>query len=336
MSEALTQNQIDELLRRMRAGELEEPKAEEKNKEKLYDFSSPKKFTKDQLSSLSNLYENFTRVLSSYFTGILRSTCEVSVVQIEEQRYQEFNNALPDNTLVGMISFEQNEDSYNESTIMLEFTTSFGYLVLDRLMGGSGDLFTPDRDYTDIEIALLSLFYTNITNYMQEAWNSFFPLKTELRSIETNGRLLQAFSPQDIVVIVSIEIKEERYTGTANMCMSAESLEGVIRSFSTKYMHSTKQQDPEKEKHKQEIIIDYLKSTDLEITAYLDTCQMSLADIMHLQVNDVVILNRRIDEDIVVEVEGIPWFTARIGEAHSKKAIKLVKAIDKEAMKREA
>lgn len=175
-----------------------------------------------------------------------------------------------------------------------------------------------------------------VTAYMQEAWNSFFPLKTELRSIETNGRLLQAFSPQDIVVIVSIEIKEERYTGTANMCMSAESLEGVIRSFSTKYMHSTKQQDPEKEKHKQEIIIDYLKSTDLEITAYLDTCQMSLADIMHLQVNDVVILNRRIDEDIVVEVEGIPWFTARIGEAHSKKAIKLVKAIDKEAMKREA
>ena len=87
MAEALTQNQIDELLRRMRAGELEEPKPEDKNKEKLYDFSSPKKFTKDQLNFLSNLYENFTRVIPSYFTGILRSICEVNVVQIEEQRY---------------------------------------------------------------------------------------------------------------------------------------------------------------------------------------------------------------------------------------------------------
>jgi len=320
----------------MRAGELEEPKPEEKNKEKKYDFSSPKKFTKDQLNSLSNLYENLTRVLSSYFTGVLRSTCEVNVIQVEEQRYSEFSNALPDNTLVGMIGFQQNGDSYNESTVMLEFPTTFGYLVVDRLMGGVGDLYVPDRDYTDIEIALLSFFFTNVTNYIQEAWNSFFPVKTKFRSIETNGRLLQAFSPQDIVVIVSFDIKEEKYSCTANMCMSAESLETVIRSISTKYMHSVKQQDPEKEKHKQEVIIDYLKNSDLEITAYLDTCQMSLADILHLQVNDVIILNRRIDEDIIVEVEGTPWFTARIGEAHSKKAIKLVKALDKEAMKREA
>ncbi|NLL46715.1 MAG: flagellar motor switch protein FliM [Clostridiales bacterium] len=336
MSEALSQNQIDELLRRMRTGELEEPRAEDKNKEKIYDFSSPKKFTKDQLNSLSNLYENLSRVLSSYFTSVLRSACEINISQIEEQRYYEFNNALPDNTLVGMMAFQQNEDSYSESTIMLELPTSFGYLIIDRLMGGVGDPYSPDRDYTDIEIALLSLFFNNITDYIQEAWSSFFPLTTTLRSIETNGRLLQAFSPQDIVVIVSIEIKNESFTGTANMCMSAENLENIIRSFSVKYMHSNKHHDPEKEKQKQELIIDYLKHSDLEVTAFLDTCPMSLADIMHLQINDVVILNRRIDEDIIVEVEGIPWFTARIGEAHSKKAIKLVKAIEKEAMKREA
>lgn len=336
MTEALSQNQIDELLRRIRTGEIQEPKVEDKNKEKLYDFSSPKKFTKDQLKSLSNLYENLSRVLSSYFTSVLRSTCEISVSQIEEQRYYEFNNALPDNTLVGMIAFQQDENSYNESTIMLELPTSLGYLVIDRLMGGSSDNYSPDRDYTDIEIALLSLFFTNITNYIQEAWNSFFPLKTDLRSIETNGRLLQAFSPQDIVVIVSIEIKDENFLGTANMCMSAENLEHIIRSFSMKYMHSNKHQDPEKERYKQDLIIDYLKHSDLDVSAFLDTCPMSLADISQLQVDDVVILNRRIDEDIIVEVEGIPWFTARIGEAGSRKAIKLIKAIEKDAMKREA
>jgi len=336
MTEALSQNQIDELLRRMRTGDMEEPKVEDKNKEKLYDFSSPKKFTKDQLKSLSNLYENLSRVLSSYFTSVLRSACEISVSQIEEQRYYEFNNALPDNTLVGMIAFQQDENSYNESTIMLELPTSFGYLIIDRLMGGANENYSPDRDYTDIEIALLSLFFTNITNYIQEAWSSFFPLKTDLRSIETNGRLLQAFSPQDIVVIVSIEIKDEKFTGTANMCMSAENLEHIIRSFSSKYMHSNRHQDPEKEKYKQELIIDYLKHSDLEITAFLDTCSMSLADISTLQVNDVVLLNRRIDDDINVEIEGIPWFTARIGESNSRKAIKLIKAVEKDAMKREA
>ena len=135
MAEALSQSQIDELLKKMRSGEMEEEKPEEtKPKEKEYDFSSPKKFTKDQLNSLSNLYENFSRVISSYFTSILRSVCEVNVVQIEEQRYYEFNNALPDNVLVGMLSFQPESPQYDETTLMLDLSTSFGYLLVDRLM----------------------------------------------------------------------------------------------------------------------------------------------------------------------------------------------------------
>lgn len=324
MPETLSQNQIDELLKRMRSGAVQEKEPEHKSKEKKYDFSSPKKFTKDQLKSLNNLYENFARVLSSYFTSILRSVCEISISQIEEQRYHEFNNALPDHTLVGMIAFQPDSRTYSETTLMLELPTPFGFLVIDRLMGGSAENFSPDRAYTDIETALLGLILENVTRYMQEAWSSYFPLKTSLRSVETNGRFLQAFSPQDIVVIVSIEIKEERFSGTANVCMPAENLEEIINSFSVKYSHPAKQQDPEKEKLKQELVLDSLKQSDLEITAFLDTCGMSLSEIAQLQVNDVISLNRRIDDDISVSVEGVPWYTARIGEAGMKKALKLV------------
>ena len=62
MAEALSQSQIDELLNKMRTGGMEELEQEEaenaaRAKEKEYDFSSPKKFTKDQLKSLNSLYE---------------------------------------------------------------------------------------------------------------------------------------------------------------------------------------------------------------------------------------------------------------------------------------
>ncbi|WP_458862816.1 flagellar motor switch protein FliM [Acidaminobacterium chupaoyuni] len=328
MAEALSQNQIDELLQKVRAGIVDQNQTEPKAKEKLYDFTSPKKFTKDQLTSLNNLYENYSRVLSSYFTSVLRSVCEVSVSQIEEQRYHEFSNALPDNTLVGMILFKPDTGACNETTIMMEFPTAFGFLVVDRLMGGTSEVYAPDRGYTDIETSLLSHILTNVTRYMQEAWSGNFPLTTSLRSIETNGRLLQAFSPQDIVVIVSMEIREEHFSGTANICMPAENLEDLIKSFSVKYSHEAKQSDPEKERMKQEVVMEYLKQSDLEVKAFLDICPMSLGEICQLQVNDVISLNRSIDEDVEVYVEGIPWYTARLGEAGSKKAIKLVAAIE--------
>lgn len=325
MPETLSQNQIDDLLKRMQSGDMEEESAHEE-KVKEYDFASPKKFTKDQLKSLNNLNENFSRVLSSYFTTSLRSICEVTINEIEEQRYSEFNNALPDNTLVGMISFKP--QNYDESTLMFEFPTSFGYLLTDRLMGGSGKLYVPERDYTEVELALLNHILTNVTKFMEESWGHFFPLHTELRNIETNGRLIQVFAPQDIVVIVTMEIKEENFSGTANLCMPAENLEKIINDFSVKYARAVHQENPEKEKAKQKAMFDYLKQSDLEVEAILDNCKMDLADISQLQKNDVVVLNKRYDEDLEINVEGIPWFTGRLGALNSRKAIKIVQSTD--------
>ena len=321
MAEALSQSQIDELLQKMRDGQVIE---DEPIKVKEYDFASPKKFTKDQLKSLNTLYENFARIIAVYFTGILRNMCEVEVSQAEEQRYYEFNNALPDSTLVAMISFEPEGDAYDSSTVMIQLPTSLGFLFIDRLMGGSESVYAPDREYTEIEMSLLENVLENVTKYMQESWSNFFPLKISLQSLETNGRLLQAYSQQDIVIIVSLEVKDEYYSGTMNVCMSAENLEEVINGFSVKYSHSGKQQDPQKEQLKKDLLLGYLKESDLNVEAILDTCNMNINDVALLQVGDVIALNKKIDSDINVSVEGIPWCTARIGEVDQNKALKLV------------
>ena len=329
MAEILSQNQIDELLKKMQGGgEKSEPVPEEpKAKLKEYDFTSPRKFTKDQLKSLNNLYETFSRMAASYFTSVLRDICEVSVVQIEEQRYYEFNNALPDNTLVAMVDFQPEEPSYDESVMMLEFAQSFGYLLIERLMGAFGDVYIPDRDFTDVELAILRTVLERVTVYLKETWGNYFSVSTELRGIETNGRMIQAYSSQDIVVIVTMEIQCGDFTCTSNICMPSENLDAIIASFSTKFARAMKQQDPEKEKVKKDLVMDYLKQSDLIVEAVLDQCQMTVGDVLQLQVNDVIALNKRIDSDISVTVDGVPWYNARLGESKTKKAIKIVDSI---------
>ncbi len=328
MPEALSQKQIDELLNKMKTGSIQEDEAT-KEKVKEYDFASPRKFTKDQIRSLSNLYENYSRVISSYFTSVLRTVCEVSISQIEEQRYYEFSNSLPDNILVGIVAFKPDDKKFSETSMVLEVATQFGFLLIDRLLGGTGEVEPPDRGYTAIELELLQHVLKNMVKYFQEVWSNYLELSTSLTGIETNGRLLQAFSPQDIVVIVSLEIKDEHHSATANLCMPAENLEEIINSFSVKYAHSNKQQDPIKEKMKREVIFDNLKKTDLVVEAVLDNCKMTVSEIANLQVNDVIALNKRIDGDIYVKLDGIPWYTARLGEVDRKKAVKLIDAIDK-------
>ena len=73
--------------------------------------------------------------------------------------------------------------------------------------------------------------------------------------------------------------------------------------------------------------MDYLKKSDLNIEAYLDKCTMSFEEVTDLRVNDVLMLNKRIDDNIEIHIEGMPWYTARMGESNNKKAIKLVKSL---------
>ncbi len=334
MAEALSQSQIDELLNKMRTGGMEEIEQEEaesaaRAKEKEYDFSSPKKFTKDQLKSLNSLYENFARVASSYVTSVLRDVCEIGVAQIEEQRYYEYSNSLPDNALVAMISFQPESQQYDETLLMMDMATSFGYFMVDRMLGGSGAPSQPDRDYSEIELVVLEHAFKNITRYLKEAWCNNFPVEMSLQNIETNGRLIQAFSPQDIVVIVTFEIKTADMVAPANICMPAENLEKIINSFSVKYSRTVKQHDKEEEENRRNMMLECLKDTDVTVEAVLEQCQMDVGSIVNLKPNDIVTLNARITDNITLVVEGDPWFEAKFGKLGPRSAVKVINTIEK-------
>ncbi len=329
MAEALSQSQIDELLKKMQSGEVTETK-EEAPKLKQYDFTSPKKFTKDQLKALSTLYENFGRSLGIYLTGVLRSVCEVEISGVEEQRFYEFNNSLPDLTLVAMVSFEPEDNNYDGLTMLLEFPTTLGFLMVDRLMGGSGAVYSPERNYTEIEVSLLEHIFQAILNFLQESWNNNFKVELVLQNIETNGRMIQAYSQQDIVVISSLEVKEEFVSGLINVCMPAGNLEGILTNFNSKYSHSTKQLDPKREEIRKDTLMGYLKESNLTVEAILDVCYMNLNEIVSLQSGDIIALNKKIDADIDVNVQSVPWGRARIGEVDSSKAIKIVDVFERE------
>ncbi len=325
MAEALSQSQIDDLLNKMREGSssTDEP-TEVKDNVKLYDFSSPRKFTKDQLNSLNTLFENYARILAVYLTGVLSDVCTIEVSGIEEQRYYEFNNSIPDSTLVALISFEPDVKDCAPSTMLLQIPTSYGYLLIDRLLGGLGPAISPDREYTEIELTLLTVVINHMVSYIEESWLNFFPLKVRLQSIEVNGRLLQAYSQQDIVVITSLEIKDIHHTGIVNICMPATNLDGVISSFGARYTQAVRLADSQREQMRQDLIMGHIRQSDLKVEAILDECPMNLNDLIYLQKGDVITLNAKMYNDIDVKVAGIPWCTARIGEFEDNKAIKIV------------
>lgn len=327
MAEVLSQKQIDELLGSLNNGsmnfkEIEEQSSTKKIKE--YDFLSPKKFTKEHLKLLNSVFDNFSRILSLHLTSMLRSTVQLEVLQVEEEVYHEFNNALSDSVLVGVMNLNNKERRIEDKPILVEMSRPVSFSIMDHLLGGNGEGYIIERDYTDIEMALMEYLFKQIATLLDNAWHNYFEIQHTLSMIETNSRLIQMIEPDESVAIVVIEISLKNLKGNMNICLPASSLYEILKAYDSKYIRAPKKEDEAIEKQRKEYIIKNLKDSLLSVSAVLGQTSISLQEILNLQVGDVIPLNAKSDENsIILNVEGVPWFTGQIGSKNRKYAVKV-------------
>ncbi len=326
MAEVLSQSQIDALLNSIGSGEeveLTEDTGGANIKE--YNFYSPKKFTKEQLRSVDSLHENLGRLLSSYFSGILRVFCDITVMQVEEQLYYEYNNALPDTALIGLIELKPSNINLPDSTLMLDMSNNLSFFLIDRLLGGPGTGSALQRDFTDIELAIMHDIYLRITDFMVESWRDHIDVEGELSSLETNPRLIQVYAPEDIVVIAVMSVKLMNTEGTLSVCIPAMGLESYLGEFTSKYARMSHKMNNERlEGLRRNLIQDALEDSALTVKAVFDETQMNVVDALQLRPNDIIPLTRPTNGVVRVEVDKTPWFTAQLGSSRNKKAVKII------------
>lgn len=330
MAEVLNQSQIDALLNSMNSGEVQE-KEEAQDNVKDYDFYSPKKFTKEQLRTVDSLFENTSRLVASYLSGILRVFCDVTVLQVEEQRYYEYNNALPDTALIGMVELKPANINLPDATLMVDMSNNTAFFIMDRLLGGPGTGSLVSRDFTDIELAIMNDIYKKISGFMIDSWRDNLDCTGELASIETNPRLIQIYAPEDIVVIVVLRVKLREMEGTISVCIPAMGLESYFTEFTSKYTRTTHKMSNERlDAFRKEMIKECLDDSELCLRVVFDETEMDIADALRLRRGDVIPLTKELNGIVKVEVGGTPWFTGQLGNSRNKKAVKIMELVPQE------
>ncbi len=331
MAEVLSQKQIDELLGNLQSGNMDIQEIEEQNsgpKVKDYDFTSPKKFTREQIRFLQNIFESFARLLSLQLSGMLRMSCQATVIQVEEEEYREFGNALNDSLLVSVMGLHSHEYNVEDKHILMEMSRPVSFCILDRMLGGDGSGYMIDRDYTEIEISLLTYVFKQIAVLMKDAWSNYQDVSFSMDSIETNAQSIQLIQPDESAAIVVVEVVIGSLKGNMNICLPASSLEEIFKKFSSKYLKSNHRDDPAVEKRRRENILSELKDTPLTVSAILGEAKITLRDLLELHRDDIILLNTQVEEgSVVVKVEKLPWFTGTMGTKRKRYAVKIEKVL---------
>ena len=323
MADTLTQEQIDAMLNQALSGGLVETTAvEEQIKE--YDFRSPKKFTKEKMRALETIFESYARLLSSYLTGLLRLYCKVSLVSIEEQRYFEYNNALPDYVMMGLLDLGIDNEDIDEFTTLVQLSNSLTFVLIDRLLGGRGEATDLDRDFTELEGAVIGKVITDMAGMLKEPWENYVELNPRLTELETNSRVISTVGYDDTMIIVALEVTVNEIKSIISVCIPALNLDEIMMKFVTRtHKSSRKVHDARKEEERRDTIMNTLNQSSLTIRAVLDETQLQLSDILHLQVDDIIPLPKNIDSNVTLRIGEKDWFDGKLGIFNNKKAVKI-------------
>ena len=325
MSDVLSQAEIDKLLKAFSSGELdaEEFKDTGEKQIKNYDFSRPSKFSKEHLRTLEIVFEHYCRLLSTHLPGYLRVSVQAEVINSEAVIYSEFSNALSNPVLLGMIDFAP-----LEGNIIIELSDNVGYAIIDRMLGGAGLPLEKKREFTEIERVILERIFTIMTNLLQDPWENVVEINPRFTRIETNSQFAQVISPNEMIALITMNIKVGNVEGMMNICIPYACIESVIDRLNTKYWYSTIQ-DKNEASYKEFIEVSISKA-NVPIKAVLGKSVISVNDYIHMQRGDIIKLDSKVEDELKVFVGNIYKFTALPGLSSDSYAVKISSIIREE------
>ncbi|WP_196594658.1 flagellar motor switch protein FliM [Pectinatus sottacetonis] len=325
--DVLSQAEIDKLLSAISTGVVsaDEVKADEQKKIKIYDFKRPDKFSKDQIRTMFMLHENFARILNTYLSTHLRVLVKIEVASVDQLTYEEFIRSLPNPSVISILSL-----SSLKGNIIFEMDTNIVFAIIDRLFGGTGDESKlKTRTLTDIEETVVKRMMGKIMDSLKEAWHDVEDFDINLESMESNPQFTQIVPSGDMVVIITLQIKIGSVEGMINICIPYIVIEPIVPKLTTTFWVSS---STGRQEHPEEIkaLKKRLRKAKIPVSIELGRVSITVNDFLSLSMGDVLRLDSKVNDDLMVIVGAKPKFYCRPGTIGKRSAVQITKVIEQE------
>lgn len=319
MERILSQEEIDQVFRRLRSPDGLDPKD---SKAELYDFRRPDRIAKEQLRAIHMLHENFSRSLASSLSAYLRAYVMVTLISVEQLSFAEFLQILPSPTIVTALTMKPYEGS-----AVLEMNPSLVFPILEMLLGGAGKGSTRvDREITEIEASILESVYRIILQDLKEAWHTVAPLSFTIEARETEPQMLQILAPNEAIVGISMEVRIGENSGMLNLGIPSITVKMLRQKFDQQWSLRRK----ESSEQEQARILRLIRPAKMHFDVRLKGPTITAQDLLRLEEDDVLVLDYPIDRPLALEINGQHKWDGQIVDNGRKRAFLIEKLISPE------
>lgn len=330
MSQSLTQKEIDRLLNDMSSGALSIDQilegAKRKSEVMNYDFRRPNRISKNQIRFLQNIHETFSEVFGYYLVSKLQTIVSVDLTAVDQLFYSEFILSVNSPGCLYIFDIDGTEGSG-----ILEISPNLALNLVERMLGGNAETQQKPRSITPIEQAVLRNLIEHLFADMSRAWDVIGGMKFKLNRMESEADFIQVAPSSEIVIVLSFDVHIGQNSYSMTLCYPTFSLEDKLNKLNAQSMVSSPSSSNKAKNANAAVNIKkQMEKTFLTVSVELGQSSITVADLLKLEVGDMLMSTRRINEDIEISISGQKKLTGKIGNVEGKKAVKVTGKIKNE------
>ena len=296
MTEVLSQQEIDQLLTAINAGDTEpenfKPSGDNR-KIRIYDFKRPDKFSKEQIRTFSMIHETFARGLTVFLSDYLKTDVHVHVASVDQLTYEEYIRSIPTPTALSVINLNPLKSA------VMEIDPAVSFEIIGKLLNRDEK---EQHELNQIEKNAMEETIRQSLKCLKETWSEIIDIDPCARAIETNPQFVRIVKPDEMTVMVTLECKIGDTEGMINLCYPHLSIESITGRLTAQYLYTgvetTKKKLPEVN------MGDVLDRIEIPLTVQLGGKNLMLKEIKEISEGTVLELDKLAGEALDIYAGG--------------------------------
>jgi len=329
MPEILSQQEIDSLLAGLTAGKSPgEIISNREQKEVVpYEFRRPSRVSKNQIRTIQTIHQSFAEMLGYHLTSRLQTPVTIQVENIEQLFYSEYILSIEKPSVIFILSAGE-----GKGDIIFELGIELGFVLIERLLGGSGvSAFDGKkkmtRALTQIEQSLIRGIIERSCTELEKAWSVVDTYKFKISKYESDPDIVQIAPASEIVLVISFIVSLADKSFRMSMCYPVFVIEDSLSKMTLQKFMGVKRQTPEEYS---KYIAERIKTTKVPVSVELGQAEISIEEILNLNVGDVILLNTGVDSEVKIFIAGKLKLYGKPGVFNGKKAVKVTRISNNE------
>mgnify|MGYP003394220947 CR=1 FL=1 len=285
-----------------------------------YDLGNQDRVIRGRMMTLDIIYERFIRLFRVSLSTSLRKIASLSIISTDLLKFGEFLNTLPIPSCMGVMRFETLRGSG-----MIVFESKLVYALVDAYFGGSDRPYTKSegKEFTRIELSVINKVINLALRDLDEAWAPVHKTDIEFIRIEVNPQFVGLVPPTDVIISTTFEVELEHASGTIAVVVPYATLEPIKEKLNAGF-----QPDGDRfEKVWTSQLHQHLANTNLNCKVNLGETNLTVGDLVNLNIGDVIPLTQDADGELDLLVEGISRFKCLFGVSRGNRAIQVTRPV---------